>query len=342
MKIRKFVIMLIISTLLIPAVFAGDPIPEWYTVDFSQYTWFANNQTDIQWNYIDRIIGQVEVRSANNWWEYKNAGEVWNGNFTLVISSPINDFHLTNVDDNTKIFPAFITAEMDKKTEVIANTSPTIIPFTLPRDKDSIIPKFYITISPNFDNPLEYQGTYISVIHMEVYVDYGLPTQVLIDDSYFNVLVYFITQSAGSGGGGDVFTNLMISRYPGADGVDIPTLQNSQGSLTVAGITFSSNDNNDANSYEILISPGEDPIAGEFAFFKDTNPAVYIPYKVHVPTRTVSYTGPFSVAPPDKGPADFWTDFFELAITEMNYPNPPKSYTAGDYTSLIQIQLIKN
>lgn len=343
MSTKRRVSLLLIILFAVTTLFAA--IPEWYVVDFGQYGWFADNQTDIQWNYIHRTIGQVQVRKANNWWSYQNQGAIWNGNFTLVISSPLNDFHLTNVDDSTKTFPGEVFVDLEDGTdEYNFTSSPGRVDFTLPTPDDSILPRFYLTITPNFDNQTEYQGTYTSVIHMEVYVDYDdVDNRVLIGESYFNVLVYFITKSEGSSGGGTIFTNLMISRYPQADGIDIPTLQTTQGSLTVAGVTFSSNDNKSNSSYEILVTPISPPGAlntDSFAFFKDGNPAIYIPYKVHAPTRTPSYTGEFSVVPPAIGPAGYWTDFFELGITEINYSD--RSYTVGDYTSLIQIQLIKN
>ncbi len=179
-----------------------------------------------------------------------------------------------------------------------------------------------------------------------MYIDYGSANEVLIEESLFNILVYFVEPSSsgepgGGQGGGNIFTNLWIQRYPSADGVDIPSLQSSQGSLIVGSVNFTSNDKRNPSKYWIKLSPGEDP-GGTFAFHKQgSTGSSPIPYKMYIPTRSAlgSQTGTFSIPVENRSPAGYWQDYFELGITQMNYLG--WSYTAGDYKSLIQIELIR-
>lgn len=341
MKIRRILSTILFSIFVTSSIIGA--IPEWYIVEFTQNNWFYGNQTDIQWqDSVFRDIGQVQIRRADNWWEYAALGFEWNRNTTLVISSPLSDFRLVNIDDTTKTFPATIQVEISKKESALATISPTVVPIPIPFNKTSILPHFSLSI--DVQPYPEYYGTYTSAINFKIYVDYGLSTQVEIGSAIFNVLVYYVQQSPGSGDPEDpIFTNLMVQKYPEADTIDIPQLENTQGMTTVAFAVFSSNDDDESNSYTIRISPGETFTTEDvFAFYKNTNNSVYVPYKLVVPTRTSSQTGTFTITPPAIVSQGYWSDYFDLAITEMNYPNPPLPYTTGDYTSLIKIELIRN
>jgi hypothetical protein len=115
-------------------------------------------------------------------------------------------------------------------------------------------------------------------------------------------------------------------------------MQQNQTSLTVGAATFSSNDARVNMSYAIRISPAENPLTGVFAFHKTSGTGNAIPYKVHVPARTLPTTSSFLIPAPSKGPADYWQDFIEIAISNMNYPNV--AFTGGTYQSGLKIELI--
>jgi hypothetical protein len=319
---------------------ADPPDPDWFYVYFHQEDWFANNKTDLRYNYANRYIGQLQF--GPDQYYYNLSGTGWPEDFTLVVSTPFDGFHLTNVDDETLTFSAYLDITKDGNLVRRVQSAEEIIPYTVPWAQRPLF-QFTITIFPRFDDQETYKGTYFLPLNMELYVNYGDDDEAKIGESLFNILVYFVEKSSstpGGGGQGSVFTNLWIQRYSTADGVDIPTLQQSQGSLPVGSVNFSSNDKKNSSSYLIRISPGEDPNS-IFAFHKQGNATTAIPYKVYVPGRSQlgSQDGSFDIPVTTRSPAGYWQDYFELGITQMNYLN--WSYTVGNYTSLIQIELLK-
>ena len=318
--------------------------PEWYYVNFHQESWFADNKTDIRYNHTDRYIGQVQFGPDQYYYNLGGAG--WNGNFSLVVTTPFDGFFLQHVQDSTKTFPAHLDINRSGTLVHQVQTSHSEFNYPVAWGDGRPLLSFRITIFPRFDDEQGFKGTYFLPLNMSLYIDYGTANEVLIEESLFNILVYFVESSSSGGpgggqGGGNIFTNLWIQRYAAADGVDIPALQTSQGSLVVGSVNFTSNDKRNPSKYWIKIGPGEDP-AGIFAFHKQgSTGSSPIPYKIYIPTRTAlgSQTGAFSIPVENRSPAGYWQDFFELGITQMNHLG--WSYTAGDYKSLIQIELIR-
>lgn len=321
--------------------------PEWYYVDFHQECWFADNKTDIRYNHTDRYIGQIQF--GPDQYFYDNNGAGWNGNFSLVVSTPFDGFYLQNVEDSAKTFPAHLDINRNGNLQHQVQTSFSTFNYPVAWNTGRPLFSFSITIFPRFDDEQGFKGTYFLPLTIALYVDYGTEDELLIEESLFNILVYFVESSSSGGpgspgggqGGGNIFTNLWIQRYPSADGVDIPSLQLSQGSLAVGAVNFSSNDKRNPSKYLIKLSPGENP-EGMFAFHKQgSTSSSPIPYKVYIPTRTSlgSQSTAFSVPVETRSPAGYWQDYFEVGITQMNHLG--WTFTAGDYTSLIQIELIR-
>ncbi len=138
--------------------------------------------------------------------------------------------------------------------------------------------------------------------------------------------------SIAGGGFGDPLRRLV------ADGIDVATMQQNNSTLTVGSVTFGSNDDRSGMIYKIRLSPAENPPSGIFAFYRTGGGGNAIPYKVYAPSRPSPSATAFTIQAPAKGPAEFWQDFFEVAIAHMNYDDV--SIFAGDYTSGIKIELI--
>ena len=349
------ILLLILMSLLGLTVVHADVQPSWYFVDFQQEDWFANNNTDLRYNHTNKYIGQVQFGPDNYFYNRNGAG--WNGNFSIVITTPFDGFYLRHVEDSTKTFNAWVDLLLNGAFMERADTDETAFNYSVPWGAGRPLFQFYITVQPRFDDPNYFQGTYFLPLNIAIYIDYELDTEVLLEESLFNILVYFVEPSSGSGGNGggggsgnEVFTNLWVDRYATAEGVDIPTLQTTGSSLVVGSVHFTSTDKKNNSSYSIDIYPGEDPL-GDFAFHKVGTSGTIIPYKVFVtPERAIttlqgtpaygSQASAFTVPVTTRSAAGFWQDFFEVGITNMNYDN--LSFTAGDYTSLIKIELKKD
>jgi len=319
--------------------------PAWYAIDFSQEEWLASNTHNLTWGGSDMYVGRLDMERAKNydktqtWKAWTNAGGTWNQNLTMVVTSSHEQVRLVNVNDPTKYFPCYITfpysSVVPGATQTFTiDTSPMNIPVPFDWYGGG---NFTLSVPPMSEDPAGYEGTYTTFFRFRVYADYGTADQVLLDEDLMNILVYFISPTSPPPGQ-TVFTNVLLQRYAAADGIDVATMQQTQSSLTVGAVTFSSNDSRNNMSYAIRFSPAENPVTGAFAFHRVGGTGNPIPYKVHIPARTLPATGAFTVPAPAKGPADYWQDFLEIAISNMNYTNT--LYYSGDYQSGIKIELI--
>jgi hypothetical protein len=320
-------------------------------VDFQQDINTQNNNWDITYYNNNAYLGQVQVLPGQDFYDnhgFDSYGNPWLGELTLVISSPLSTFQFTLVGDDTKTFP--ITIDVMKNGsiphEMGLTESPAEIPIPLTWGSYPTY-TFLIDITTHPGKPTPYRGTYYSVLRFELYYNYNdEANRKRVGDEIYTMTGHFINQG---GGGQFVQTDLLVERYTSASNIDVPALQTTESQLKVGMVNFFSDDDGDSG-YTILISPGENPF-GKFAFFKTGNSAISIPYKVFVtPERSLtdiqgtptygSQERAFSVVVSEKGISGFWQDSFELGIAQMNYEQV--SYTTGDYTSLIQIELVRN
>lgn len=342
---RHWIATLLLMLLLATPLAADLVDPAWYDIDFSQSDWLASNTHDIEWGGSDMYIGHVDMgqtkkyNKTTSWEAWVAAGNEWNSNVTMLITSSHPETRLVNVNDPTKYFTAYVTFPFSS-----ANTGATgtyIIdssPYVLPTPYISYGGgNLYLTIPAMSGDPAEYEGTYTTFFRFRVYVDYGTPDEILLEEELMNIIVYFISPTSPPPGQ-TYFTNILVQRYPTADGIEVTEMQQTQSSLTVGAITFGSNDDRNDVTYKTKISPGDALPIGMFAFHKTDGTGSPIPYKVHAPSRTLPSATEFFLQAPAKGPADFWQDYYELAISNMNYTDV--LITAGDYTSAIKIELI--
>ncbi len=256
---------------------------------------------------------------------------------TLHITSPTADLKLQHVTDPTKSFPIFLRLPFSGNTKktFIVDESPFDIPLVVNWYSGANI---YLNILSPGGSSVGYEGTYTTYFRFQMYVDYGTPDQLLLEEMVMNLMMYYITPTSLPPGETAV-TNLYLTRYPSADNIDLPAMQLNQSSLTVGTVDFQSNDSSSSSSYSLGIEPYPDAL-GNFTFTKSTGNALPIPYKVHLSGRTTPATSAFMTAVTSMGPAGYWQDWIELAISGMNYTAVP--VTAGTYTSVIRINLISN
>lgn len=342
---RQRSILFVICMITIFSLGAATVDPAWYDIDFSQEEWLASNTHNLSWGGSDMYVGRVDMQRTKNydktttWKAWVAAGGTWNQNVTMLITSSHEQTRLVNVNDPTKYFPCYITfpfssANTGASGTYVIDNSPYVLPTPYIWYGGG---NFTLTVPPMTGDPTGYEGTYTTFFRFRVYADYGTPDQVLLQEELMNILVYFISPTSPPPGQ-TVFTNILVQRYASADGIDVATLQQNQSSLNVGAVTFSSNDSRNNISYAIRMSPAENPLTGNFAFYKEDGIGNAIPYKVHAPSRTLPSATAFTLPAPAKGPADYWQDYFELAISNMNYTNV--LYTAGSYQSGIKIELI--
>jgi len=244
---------------------------------------------------------------------------------------------LQHITDSTKYFPIYLRMTFS------GNTNQTFIvdesPFDIP-----LVVNWYsgANINLNIISPGGvddgYEGTYTTYFRFRMYVDYGTPDELLLEEMVMNLMMYYITPTSLPPGETAV-TNLYLTRYPSADNIDLPLMQLNQSSLAVGSVDFQSNDSRKKSSYSLRIEPYPE-VLGNFTFNKTTGNALPIPYKVHLTGRTSPATAVFTTHVPGKGPAGYWQDWIELAISGMNYTAVP--VTAGTYSSIIRINLISN
>ena len=329
---RVIVLSLVLLSLLHP-VFSAVANPSWYDIDFSQDSWLASNTHNIPWGGENLYVGHVD---ANRSKASKNAAD-YDQNLTLHITSPTAELRLQHITDPTKYFPIYLRLPFNGNTTqtFIVNESPFDIPLIVNWYSGANI-NLYVLSPGGLDDG--YEGTYTTYFRFRMYVDYGTADELLLEEMVMNLMMYYITPTSLPPGETKV-TNLYLTRYPSADNIDLPLMQLNQSSLAVGTVDFQSNDSSNQSSYSLRIEPYPNAI-GNFTFTKSTGNALPIPYKVFLTGRTTPATSAFTTAVPSKGPAGYWQDWIEIAISGMNYTAVP--VTAGTYTSIIRINLISN
>lgn len=312
--------------------------PDWYTVNFYQDPFTESGEWNLRDGYSTGVyFGQVQVLPSNLF--YSTPGAVWNGDITLVITSPFPTYRFSRAADDTIYYPIELNILRNgstPQTEGKLTEGPSEVQLNLSQ-YDHPTFHFIMDIEVPNDNANWRRGYYFTSFSFSLFVDYGKTTEQQIGSDLFVSTSYFFRQDSG---GQTVHTNLLVDRYSTASDIDVPTLQRTQGSLKVAGINFFSDDSGDT-SYKINISPGENP-NGVFAFHRTNGSSPPIPYRVFVPLRyaNASSDREFSIPVTTTTPSGVWQDTFELGITRVNENGV--NYTTGEFTSLIQIELVSN
>lgn len=350
MKIRKMIVILLSLILLSTTQILSAVDPSWYEIDFYQV--YDTQDNTINLEELDGTpvyLGYIKVLPGQHFID--NNGADWNGNITLVISSPISPFRLIKIGDDSYQMAIEMDVVADGVTTLAANLtdSPAVVPTPLAFNETPEF-RFIIDIDSPQGKPNPWRGSYYSLLRLEVFVDYGTDNQVRLGDEVYAITSHFVQEVPTQGNTPIIMTDLLVEQYTAATAVDIPQLQITGGVLKVGAVNFFSDDSDDLSSYKIRISPNEEN-ADNFAFYKTENPGLYIPYKLVVlPDRTMtndlggptygSQSQAFSVMVTQKGATGFWQDYFELGITQINYSN--LNYTTGEYISEILIELIRN
>jgi hypothetical protein len=183
---------------------------------------------------------------------------------------------------------------------------------------------------------MAYSGNYSLPFRVTAYIDYDTTDEVEVG-SYDYVIRVKYTDRVPS----EVTTSITIQKFPAADTIDIPSLQSSNGSVTVASVDVTINEwgNND---YSIKISPAQSMgNLFETFRFKKINGTVEIPYKVRAthPDSILAEATAFEIGVRNYT-SGVHSDSFDLIISDMNYDDV--TYTVGDYTSEIQVDIIRN
>lgn len=53
---------------------ADPPDPDWFYVYFHHEDWFANNKTDLRYNYANRYIGQLQFGPDQHYYDLSGTG----------------------------------------------------------------------------------------------------------------------------------------------------------------------------------------------------------------------------------------------------------------------------
>ena len=329
---RVIVLSLVLLSLL--HLLSSTPVdPSWYDIEFTQGSWLASNTHNIPWGGEDLYVGHVDINRDSK----TSRRKPYDPNLTLHITSPTTELRLQHVTDPTKYFPIYLRMPFsgDTSQTFIVDESPSDLPLYVEWYTGANINLNIISPGGVDDG---YEGTYTTYFRFRVYADYGTADEVLLGEMVMNLMMYYITPTSLPPGETAV-TNLYLTRYPSADNIDLPAMQLNQSSLTVGTVDFQSNDSSSSSSYSLGIEPYPDAL-GNFTFTKSTGNALPIPYKVHLSGRTTPATSAFTTAVTSMGPAGYWQDWIELAISGMNYTAVP--VTAGTYTSVIRINLISN
>ena len=348
MKIRSIAITILLLLVCGIVNLSAAVNPSWYNPAFNQNPPYGRNLVDIRYENQGVELGQVQI--LINQYYYNNPNE-WNGNYTLVISSPLPEVRLTHIEDDSKFFTGDLVI---KKGSTILETFRELIPpdntvdYTAASREQPLF-KYFLTLDPfTIIDDEAYEGTYAFPFTVAIWVDYGddgtSDDSVLIGSKDYTLLMKYITASGDGSSHNSVFTNLAVYPYAATKNIDIPQLETTNGRLTVGAIHFMSDDQRPNREYSIRISPGEDPENPQaiFAFHKSNSNSI-IPYKVRpkLPEFVTAEYQQFFVDVESRGLAGVWEKFFELEISDINYP-PENQYAVGAYTSLIQIQLIRN
>lgn len=341
---RQLITTLMLMLLLATPLAAAPVDPAWYDISISQESGLADNEWDIDWNGSELYLGHIDLSPntpLNKIPSWRTSPQIWHKDVTMIVTSSHPEVRLTNVNDPTKFFDIQIRFPFQSDEPGLTGTY-TIdsSPYEMPVDFTWYAGgNMWLTVLPMGGDPTGWEGTYSTYFRFRFFVDYDTADEVeLVDDEVLmNIIVYFITPTAPPPGQ-TYFTNILVQRYPTADGIEVTEMQQTQSSLLVGAVTFGSNDDRNDVTYKTKISPGDALPIGIFAFHKTDGTGSPIPYKVHAPSRTLPTATEFFLQAPAKGPADFWQDYYELAISNMNYTDV--LITAGNYTSAIKIELI--
>lgn len=332
MKMRFFIATVVFLCLLYSPLVADPADPDWYDIDITQDSWLASNTHDLVWGGENLYVGHIDMEPKHH-----QKPDFWDPEITLVFTSSHEQTRLVNTNDPDKYFPCYLTFPIygDTTGTYYVDRSPFIITTEVNWYAGG---NLNLTIPAMSGDDTGYEGTYTTFFRIRAYTDYGTDDEVLLAEEVLNIVVYYKTRTPLPPGE-TVFTNLLLQRYAAADNIDVVQMQQTQSSLTVGSVTFSSTDRRRNVNYLLRISPAEAPATGVFAFHKTSGIGSTIPYKVHIPGRTTPTTSSFDSAVPEKGPAGYWQDFIEIAISNFD---PYATYGAGQYTSRILIELIVN
>jgi hypothetical protein len=326
-KVITLLILLTVTTLLI----AVPADPDAYTITITQGVWLADNNWDFNNNNIsDLYIGHVGIGTDLNNPKHRKS-------MTVLFTSADNQGKLINVNDPTKYFDTqikWVDSSIGKTTTISTFPYPHLLT-NLSWSRDANVT---LTILPKGGSTSGYEGTYSTYYRMRFFLDYGTEDQVELEEyeKLFNVLVYYKTKTSPPPGQ-TYFSTLLVERYPAAENIDLVNLMTFNNPLTVGAVNFTSNDDRPSTSYKITISPNQYHPSGYFAFHKTSSPASSIPFKVYAPSRSTPKQKAFTINTFEKGLSGFWQDFFELAISDVNYNG--QTLIGGDYMSEIKIEL---
>jgi hypothetical protein len=326
-------------TLLAPFSLGAAVQSDWYAVEFFQEQDTTDYSWDITKENFDVPIGHFSVGASA---QYNDPQ--WEGNLQFRIISLIGTFDfLQMVTDDEVPYTVPYTIRIRKDQTIITEHIELAIGVNFIDIPLSILEGETAEFSISFDakphagKPVPRRGTYYTALRFELFVDEPGEDLVRIGQDAFNMTSYFYEPQPGQGNTPTILTDLLVDRYSIADQIDIPTLQMTQGTIVVGNVSFFSNDDSNA-TYRIRVSPGTTTYP-YFAFHKVTNQSITVPYKVVIPSVNTmgSHTGEFDVPVTTQNP--YWETSFELAITQMNYAGHP--FSVGDYTSTIQIELLR-
>lgn len=309
--------------------------PNWYETTFFVSTSMEDYSQDIKDYNTDMYVGYVAIAPVSAW------SNPWDEDLTLVISTPsgstINPLRIYKENDPTVSFPASIKVETSKKKDdVVGNQLPFTVPYILPESYTQFTLRLTID-TQIFMEEMAYSGNYSLPFRVTAYIDYDTTDEVEIGSFDYVVRVKYTDRVPTY-----VTTQININAFPAASSIDIPALQTSGASVPVGSVEVIINDPSEQNDYFVRIGPVEamgNPLA-QF-LFKKVNGTVEIPYKVRA-------THPDSILPEptffDLEVRNFsggvHSDTFDLEISDMNYDDV--TYTVGDYTSEIQVDIIRN
>ncbi|WP_422479613.1 hypothetical protein [Pleomorphochaeta sp. DL1XJH-081] len=335
MKVKKLALFLILLFTLNSMQLFAAADPNWYETTFFVSTSMEDYSQDIKDYNTDMYVGYVAIAPVSAW------TNPWDGDLTLVISSPsgnpINPLRIYKENDPTVSFPASIKVEAPKKKDDVVGTQlPFTFPYTLPENYTQFTLRLTVD-TQIFMEEMAYSGNYSLPFRVTAYIDYDTTDEVEIGSFDYVVRVKYTDRVPTY-----VTTQININAFPAASSIDIPALQTSGASVPVGSVEVIINDPSEQNDYFVRIGPVEamgNPLA-QF-LFKKVNGTVEIPYKVRA-------THPDSILPEptffDLEVRNFsggvHSDTFDLEISDMNYDDV--TYTVGDYTSEIQVDIIRN
>ncbi|NCB02032.1 MAG: hypothetical protein EOM67_07675 [Spirochaetia bacterium] len=338
---KKNILLTIIATILISTSVQAAVDPAWYDITFilDQHLWLSSGDADISYlgpynNYLGSfgINRNPNYASTSSW---INSDQIWGpeeSTLTFVYTSTTTRARLEHVTAAQKYMDLGFVVNHQGSNQTLTQTT-TIITESLNWYLGSNV-GLQVTLPNGNLNP--YKGSYTSFLNLKIYAEYGTSNQLLLGEFTYPVALYYKKKSNVAD---PIVTNLTIDRYPSADNINVPLLQQTGNSLLVGSVTFTSNDSTSTGNYSLKISPKINPTTGDFAFYHQTSPSSFT-YKVHVPGRTNPSYKKFSIPVPTPSGNNTWYDFIEIGISGVNIPQVP--LLAGEYQSEIVIELEYN